>query len=129
MGAKRKRTAVTGDNLIRQRSLSRSLIRQRSLSRSLIRQHSLSRSLIRQRPADQAYRSIAQLGQNATAESLKMWQKIHKSHRGIHLAEIAELQLEAGMVICAQSEKTLKKLATQKENSEWTKQFNERSEK
>ena len=76
-----------------------------------------------------AYRSIAQLGQNATAESLKMWQKIHKSHRGIHLAEIAELQLEAGIVISAQSEKTLKKLATQKENSEWTKQFNERSEK
>ena len=35
--AKRKRTAVTGDNLIRQRSLSYSLIRQRSLSRSLIR--------------------------------------------------------------------------------------------
>jgi len=76
-----------------------------------------------------AYRSIAQLGQNATAESLKMWQKIHKSHRGIHLAEIAELQLEAGMVIGAQSERTLKKLATQKENNEWSKQFNERSEK
>ena len=44
---KRKRTAVTGDNLIRQRSLSRSLIRQHSLSCSLIRQRSLSRSLIR----------------------------------------------------------------------------------
>ena len=36
---------------------------------------------------------------------------------------------EAGMVIGAQSERTLRKLATQKENNEWTKQLNERSEK
>jgi hypothetical protein len=43
-----------------------------------------------------AYLSLAALGEEATSDSLKLWQKKHKKHRGVHISEIADLQRTAG---------------------------------
>ena len=63
-----------------------------------------------------AFRSLAALGGEATSDSLKLWQKKHKKHRGVHISEIADLQKTAGMQIDAQSERTLAKIRTEQEN-------------
>ena len=63
-----------------------------------------------------AFRSLAALGEEATSDSLNLWQKKHKKHRGVHISEIADLQKTAGMQIDAQSERTLAKIRTEQEN-------------
>jgi hypothetical protein len=69
------------------------------------------------REVQKAYRSLAESGGEATSDSLKLWTKKHKKHRGIHLSEIADLQKTAGMLIDVQSERTLTKIRTQQENN------------
>ena len=61
-----------------------------------------------------AYRSLAELDEEATSDSLKLWTKKHKKHRGIHLSEIADLQKTAAMTINKQSDNLLSKLKPDK---------------
>ena len=46
-----------------------------------------------------AYRSIAEKGETATAETLALWETEHLRHWGIHVGELAALQGAAGLTV------------------------------
>jgi hypothetical protein len=64
----------------------------------------------------EAYRSLAASGEVATAETLKLWEKKHRRHRGVHCSETAALLMRTGMAAPEQDVRTVKKLKTQSEN-------------
>jgi hypothetical protein len=66
-----------------------------------------------------AYRTLAENGESANAEVLKLWEKAHRRHRGVHCSETAALLLRTGMAAPEPDARTVKKLKTQSENEAW----------
>ena len=76
-----------------------------------------------------AYRRIAELGEAATGQNLKLYSKEHKKHRGWHPTELTNLHQAAGMVVGAASAATVERLKTQEENNQRLKLIMERNTK
>jgi hypothetical protein len=76
-----------------------------------------------------AYRNLALTGQVASAESLKLWEKKHRRHRGVHSSEITALLQEVGMVVPARDIRVVQKLNTQAKNNELKSVMRQRNEK
>lgn len=60
-----------------------------------------------------AYRLIAEKGETATADQLKLYERKHSKHRDVHVGELAALATEADMEVTKREEQILKKMETE----------------
>ena len=84
-----------------------------------IRQPARLQDAKRCRTVMEAYRQLAERGEVATAEGLKLWEKKHRRHRGVHCSETAALLTATGLAAPEKDARVVQKLKAQAENKEW----------
>ena len=62
-----------------------------------------------------AYRTLAERGESANADSLQLWEREHSKHRDVHVGELAALQREANIAVSSRHAAVEKKMMSEAE--------------